>query len=219
MYSEIDTTIFEKMLSGTPSEITTEILDLCGGIVAGGIPEFIAHVPAKGAVVRECFPNVMDRVAVDGGELVYGWAIWEWPGVFVEAEHHAVWRSPDGLIDITPHEYPTKGVLFLPDPSATYDFEGFTRRNNIKRATTDLPAVSEFLALSDLIFQKLEVSSVGKEYRLSQRDLFQLQAMEDRKNQLKGNIYFHLARGKGPNDVCFCRSGKKFKKCCSRYFR
>ena len=219
MFRELDGAVLENILSGTPSKITPEILDLCDRIVAGGTPEFVAHVPARGAIVRECFPNVTAHVRAEGGSLVYGWAIWEWPGVFIEAEHHAVWKSPNGLIDITPHEYTTNGVLFLADPTATYDFDGFSRRNNIKRATTDFPAVAEYLDISDLMFRTLEDASVGKEYRLSHGDLFRLQAMEDRKTQLKANIYFHLAEGKRPNDVCFCQSGIKFKKCCSRYFR
>lgn len=58
-----------------------------------------------------------------------------------------------------------------------------------------------------------------KEYRMNQRDFLQLQAIEDRKADLKKQIYFHLARSRGPNDRCFCRTGLKFKKCCSRYFR
>jgi len=220
MFREIDTTIFDTVLSGTPSAITRPILNLCADIPGGGAPEFIQHQPGPGAVVRECFNNVVDRVRLLGGDFVYGWAIWEWPGVFVEAEHHAVWRSPDGvLIDITPHEYPTHGVLFLPDPSATYDFQGFKRRDNVRRALIDIPAVTEFLQISAHTFQILEEASVGKEYRFSPRDLQQLQAMEDHRAQLKGSIYFHLARSKGPNDICFCRTGKKFKKCCSRYFR
>lgn len=220
MFREIDTAIFETVLSGTPLAASPQIVDLCAEIATGVEPEFILHEPSQDAVVRECFNNVAERVRRIGGDLVYGWAIWEWPGVFIEAEHHAVWRSPDGvLIDITPHEYPTHGVLFLPDPLATYDFKGFTRRDNVRRPASPLSAVAEFLSVSELIFQKLESSSVGKEYRLSPSDLNQLQAMEDRKSQLKVSIYFHLAKGKGPNDVCFCRSGKKFKKCCSRYFR
>lgn len=220
MYREIDTTIFETVLSGTPSALSPEILDLCNEIAKGVEPEFIVHKPDPDAVVRECFNNVVERVRRVGGDLVYGWAIWEWPSVFIEAEHHAVWRSPNGiLMDITPHEYPTGGVLFLPDPLATYDFKDFSRRDNFRRSTSELRAVAEFLMISEFIFKKLESASVGKEYHLSREDINQLQSMEDRKAQLKGSIYFHLANDRGPNDICFCRSGKQFKKCCSRYFR
>ena len=220
MFREINVEILDTVLSGTPTRLSPEILELCEAIVPSLVPEFVAHRPDKSAAVRECFPNVRNRVRAQGGELVYGWAIWEWPEVFVEAEHHGVWRSPDGdLIDITPHEYPTDGVLFLPDPSVPYDFECFTRRDSVRRPNTPLPAVKEFLELSALTFHKLESVSVGQEYRMNQRDFLQLQAIEDRKADLKKQIYFHLARSRGPNDRCFCRTGLKFKKCCSRYFR
>lgn len=199
MFREINIEIFDTVLSGTPGYLSPEILLLSNEIAPDALPEIVAHHPAPGAVVRECFPNVIERVRTHGGELVYGWAIWEWPEVFIEAEHHGVWRSPEGmLIDITPHEYPTDGVLFLPDPSATYDFDNFTRRDNVRRAVTTLPAVAEFLDLSALSSRKLESVSVGKEYRMSERDLLQLQAIEDRKTALKKQIYFHLARSRNP---------------------
>lgn len=140
IFRQLDKGVMEKVLSTTPGAISTAIETLCQDIAPGQTPTFIEHRPAPAARPRECFSNVADEVSRCGGELVFGWAIWEWPDIFIEAEHHSVWRSGEQLIDITPHECPTNGVLFLPDPSARYDFEGQTRRNNVRRPLTDRKA-------------------------------------------------------------------------------
>jgi hypothetical protein len=62
-------------------------------------------------------------VARDGGEILYGWAIWEWPRVFIEAEHHAVWSKGGCLTDVTPQVPPADTILFLPDTERAYDYE------------------------------------------------------------------------------------------------
>ena len=61
----------------------------------------------------ECFPNVEKMVQEYGGQQVNGRAIWQWDNKLVEAEAHAVWKSPDGqLIDITPHDYNEEKYYF-----------------------------------------------------------------------------------------------------------
>ena len=51
---------------------------------------------------RFCFENVRDVIAGRGGEIVYGWLVWQHGGIFVEAEHHAVWRKPtEELVCVT----------------------------------------------------------------------------------------------------------------------
>lgn len=219
MYREIDTTIFEKILTTTPPAITPEIAAWCRDITPRQTPLYVDHQPSPESEVRECFNNVRRHSALHGGELVYGWAIWEWTDVFIEAEHHAVWQSPTGLIDISPHECRTDGILFLPDPDAPYDYINFTRRDNVRRSLSTNPSVQAWLDESAALARVLESHSVGKEYRMSQAQFAQLEARGRRIEQLKGDIYFDLARRSGVNSPCFCRSGKKFKKCCSRYFR
>lgn len=54
----------------------------------------------------------------DGGEAVYGWCLWLFPGVWVEAEFHTVWRSSDDeLIDVTPKVGGEKAIMFVIDPT------------------------------------------------------------------------------------------------------
>ncbi len=44
------------------------------------------------------------------------------PGLYFEAEHHAVWRNKLGnLIDVSPQMGGRKRLLFLPDDGAVYD--------------------------------------------------------------------------------------------------
>jgi len=75
------------------------------------------------AIPMDCFINVDKAIQQGGGEIVYGWQIWETlPGVMMEAEFHAVWKNPDGtMYDVTPHIFDgIEHILFLPDPNRTY---------------------------------------------------------------------------------------------------
>lgn len=59
--------------------------------------------PEPGSLARECFMKAKQRVEREGEAICYGWTIWEWPRVFVDAEHHAVYEAADGsLHDTTP---------------------------------------------------------------------------------------------------------------------
>ena len=72
--------------------------------------------PAAGRDFGECFTVVERKVAEAGGKFVLGWAIWERPGIWLEAELHAVWQNPEGeLIDIVPRAVRFKAIAFLPD--------------------------------------------------------------------------------------------------------
>jgi hypothetical protein len=95
----------------------------------------------------DCFENVRRKVEREGGRIQYGWALWEWPKVFIEAEHHAVYESVTGpaWVDITPCAEGCRRRFFLPDDEAPYAFqdEGL-RRDNIRIALSDDPNIDEF---------------------------------------------------------------------------
>jgi hypothetical protein len=83
--------------STTPKEITPAILEFCREIDPTQQPVFISVEPAPGCKAAECFVNLKGR------PTQYGWAIWEWPHVVLDAEFHAVHKNPDGsYLDITP---------------------------------------------------------------------------------------------------------------------
>lgn len=112
-----------------PRSLTPALLEFCASIAAAE-PVFIPSVPIKRAMTSFCFDNVAQKVREKGGSIAYGWAIWHMPGLYFEAEHHAVWRNkPGNLIDVSPQMGGRKRLLFLSDESAIYD--PFALRPNV----------------------------------------------------------------------------------------
>jgi hypothetical protein len=82
----------------------------------------------------------------NGGKQYNGWAIWEWPKVFIEAEFHCVWESPEGkLIDLTPDDLQLDKILFLPQPKKQY--RG-CQVNNIRKPLSGDKDVHRFIELA-----------------------------------------------------------------------
>src|SRR3989304_3847969 len=80
-------------------------------------PVFIPSRPLFGKPPDECFAIIREHIALHGGKQYIGWSIWEWPKVFIEAEFHSIWKSPEGeVIDLTPKRYTFDRILFLPNP-------------------------------------------------------------------------------------------------------
>ena len=143
-----------------------------------------------------------------------GWAIWEWPNAFLRAEHHAVYEPPSGppWFDITPSELLTvTRRLFLPDDSATYDFqsEGFRRNDKFVGLVAD-PLVYEYFQLTTQRNEILNsIPGVGV-----------VSLTDDAAKRFHANAHqimiaeMQLAMNYTPqNAPCFCGSGSKFKHC------
>jgi hypothetical protein len=135
------------MYTRTPLKISEKVLELCQRIVPGSRPIFLKIAPGAGCKPRECFESVRRKAEREGGRIQYGWALWEWPHAFVEAEHHAVYEPSAGppWVDLTPCAEGSRQRLFLADDDAPYDFqnEGF-RRDNIRLALSEDPDIEEF---------------------------------------------------------------------------
>jgi hypothetical protein len=100
----------------SPSIHDTEVLRFCKAISTTP-PILVDVTPLPGCELLDCHNNVDSMVARFGGNELKGWHITIWPGVFVEAECHAVWVKPDNeIIDPTPHLHGFKRIAFLPDP-------------------------------------------------------------------------------------------------------
>jgi hypothetical protein len=102
----------------TPRGITPALLSFANSL--GGLP--IVEVPVvpdpRFGLYCFCFDGVLEKVRHDGGGIRLGWAFWEWPNAFLNAEFHAVWGDPAGrLVDITPKPLGEKTILFAPDPT------------------------------------------------------------------------------------------------------
>lgn len=112
-----------------PRSLTPALLKFCVSISSSD-PVFVTSIPPKRAPRSFCFENVARRVRDKGGSIAYGWAIWHLPGLYFEAEHHAVWRNKLGnLIDVSPQMGGRRRLLFLPDDGAVYD--PFAIRQNV----------------------------------------------------------------------------------------
>lgn len=113
-----------------------------------------AHYSPKGGV-GNCYWNVDDWIKRRKGEAVYGWLIVMWRDLYVEALHHAVWRSTGGtLVDVTSkypgdrHPYST----FVPDPAVLVDL---TRPPFIPSRYYALRDVPEVRAVFDVATKQL----------------------------------------------------------------
>ena len=112
---------------------------------------YVEHSPEAYAQVNECFPAMDRKVQECGGKVHYGWQLWEWPGVFLEAEFHAVWLSPENeLLDITPKHFKVEKILFLPDPSMRDEGK---QVNNIRVPLSDNPITRDFISICGAIFR------------------------------------------------------------------
>jgi hypothetical protein len=136
------------MQTTTPAAITDSIRAACRAI-APGEPLYVPSVPDPDSRPSWCFDNVRKRVARDGGSIVHGWAIWQVPGLYVEAEHHGVWRTDAGdLVDISPQFAAPDTILFLPDPDTHYDTNA--PRANRLFVDGDSDVSRDFVALAQL---------------------------------------------------------------------
>lgn len=92
----------------------------------------VENRPVKGALPSKCWFNCLREEAEGRGEVVYGWSIWY--GIspnglrFYGAEHHAVLRTGEHLVDVTPYilEDGSIGalsatILFMPDQRVPFD--------------------------------------------------------------------------------------------------
>jgi len=104
-----------------PEKIDPQIVAFCGQLCPGTKPQFVPVRPEADAKILDCHPNVAAKVKRDGGSQVFGWQISVAPHLFLEAQFHCVWRSPDNrLLDITREEFGHAKILFLEDHHRSY---------------------------------------------------------------------------------------------------
>lgn len=197
------------MPTTTPKKIDATIQTFAKSINPGGALVYVNVSPSADAEPHECFNNVRRCVEKNGGREMLGWAIWSWPGVFIEAEHHSVWRKPDGSIsDPTPTGQREARVLFLEDGAADYDHATNRRRDNIRAALRQDATIAAYLNASKEFHAYLEAHSIGKTIQAPRNELA---ALSWRNHRILVEI---RRRYLGPNDLCTCGSGRKVKKCC-----
>ncbi len=178
---------------------------------------------------RFCFHNVRNVIAEQGGEIVYGWLVWQHGDIFVEAEHHAVWRKPSGqLVCVTPQTPPENTVTFVPDASAVYDFDAHLITNNIRIALVNDSRLEEVFRVAE---QQTQLWNVARRLdpqtlTLPAKDVPKYSALEAKKSLLMVQVFMsrwldvprsaatpERIERVGRNEPCPCGSGKKYKKC------
>jgi hypothetical protein len=197
----------------TPIVQTDFITKLCVEVSAGQVPVFVEVIPVAGAAINECFPNVDRKVQRDGGTMVLGWMIWESPGLFVEAEFHAIWQSEAGdLVDITPKSRPVDKILFLPQPDAVYSGR---QVNNVRRAVSGDPEVAAYLRTYDAMFEFLNRGARAEQHgvlSLGGKDVLEYKVLADTLEMYEARLARRYSQY-NPYLPCWCGSGKKGKWC------
>lgn len=114
----------------TPDEITDEVCRFAATL-SDAEPVFVPVVGDQYGLYAWCSDGVQEKIKADGGSIVFGWTIWEWPGAMLTAEFHSVWRDDAGaLIDITPKPGGQTRIIFVPDLSYPQDFDFDDRPRN-----------------------------------------------------------------------------------------
>lgn len=188
----------------TPPEITAMLSNLCRDLNPYLPPLWVNVIPERWALQNECFLNVRKKIARDGGSCVNGWAIWQWANMLITAEAHSIWKSEAGeLIDITPHNYNERTILFVPD--STVRFEGIIIPS--KRAPlTDSPKIDHLIKLLNTKDYLLQQSGTSKMFAFPEPFLLEIQS-----------VIADITQKTSRNNFCPCGSGLKYKKCCGPY--
>ncbi len=197
----------------TPATLSPALHALISEVVPNGQPVYVDVQPLMDAPSDECFVLVPEHVERNGGEALIGWALWEWPSVFVEAEFHSVWRVPNGsLLDISPKKSPTERILFLPDPSREYEGR---QVNNVRSPLSRSPAVLAFFRAADA-----EYEFMNRGERAGQHGQIKVRGAEAeeyaRIQRAKAHAFLEMVRLKPSVDAydpCLCGSGKKVRWC------
>jgi len=195
------------MQTRTPPAIDKHIKRLIARVVPGGQPVYLSVQPGANAIPGECFANVAAKVAADGGSILYGWQLWEWPHVLVEAEFHSVWRSPDGsLHEITPKHDGDERILFVHDPRRTYSG---TPIDNVRVAVRDELLVHHFIEVAERMVRVRIRSGMTVQPGMISMPAHEIEPLIE----LQTLIGHMLSSGARANDPCACGSGSKYKRC------
>jgi hypothetical protein len=192
-----------------PETIDKNVRRLAQKVGSKEDPFYIDVITEPYAINSECFAAVEEKIKRDQGSLQIGWQLWEMPGVFIEAEFHAVWMSPDGtLIDIKPKTEQIKKILFIPDSKTKYDG---ARIDNVRLNISGNRLVDDYIRLcvATQHFKDRGERAYQRRIVLSGSDAVIFKDLKKFRDMLLHMIKMNGTR----NSSCFCRSGKKYKHC------
>lgn len=110
--------LFDNERLTTPATIDNNVQQFCKKISPNETPVFLTVQPLSWSRQNYCNKNVEHMIQLQGGKMVLGYKIWYVPRLYVEAERHTVWCSPEGeLVDITFNASGENRILFLSAPA------------------------------------------------------------------------------------------------------
>lgn len=192
----------------SPIDITAPVQQLIDRIGSAYEHEIIPVQPAAEARAGKSYRNVQNKVAKDGGSLVYGWAIWT--GDFIcEGEHYAVWEDNDGnLIDITPPRVALDKIMFIPDDRFTAEGK-YARHYWVN--TTNNPLVDHAILLSEMKEFLLQYGTQVDDDNINFNTY--TGNMYNHYDTLSNNIMLFLTEGGKFGSPCYCKSLKPYSQC------
>lgn len=111
--------------------------------LGGGKPQFVPVINDEYGLYGWCSTGVAEKVKHNGGKILFGWTIWEWPNVLLTAEFHSLWSDQSGtLIDITPKPQGETSIVFVPDVSYPPNFDFDQRPTNRRMRIAQEPDYS-----------------------------------------------------------------------------
>jgi len=197
---------------GPPKDIFPYVIDFANSVTAKDRPIFLQVSAGTNDIIRECVKNVESHIKEFGGKQIFGWKIWEWYGIMIEAEFHTVWCSPVGTLkDVTPNDPNIQQILFLPDTDLKYENRQI---DNIRKSLNEDKNTLAYIKAHESLF---EFMNRGERALIHGEMEFSKEEMNEYINlQLNISKLGMLLDNSIPkrNDLCRCGSGKKAKKCC-----
>lgn len=182
-----------------------ELLDKIG---AKYHPISVVVQPDSGAKLNNCFNNVAKKVKNEGGEIVFGWALLPQRHI-LEAEKHAIWKSPDEqYIDITPRPFPIPKLQFVIDDEFKYEGQLI---GNVRLNVTGNRVVDDWIVLAEAIDELYSYSTRVNDEQVSMPPVIAplLKQME------KVVKYYEpfVSNGGTAESSCFCGKPLPYKDC------
>lgn len=146
-----------KLKPRTPKKINSAVKKLIKELdISNEKPKYLKYTHRNNNYkLGYCFNNCENELAVNSGEAVYGWLIWEdKKQQFIEAEFHCVLRVNGELIDITPRDSISEiEVLFIEDTyrdSGRIDSKNWYSWSNLKMINGTVAEESRKLRVEEI---------------------------------------------------------------------
>lgn len=166
--------------------------------------------PESDSLPLSCLENVKRFIARNGdGEVQFGWIFSVIGNVALKLTAHAVVKKTDGtLLCVTPNEYRVGNLKFAPDDN----IEQFIQNYHLPLKFVPLvksDALESYICL-EIELDNLRLKNAGV---VAQSEI---QTINLRASMLLPDIIALAQKHTGRNDICYCGSGKKSKRCCSK---